>query len=179
MNYKLNRFGNVNLKDIIGKLKKDDVDSLSLIHYSNKQLQLMWKLDEINSLKEEIENLNKECKNIYKEMEEIHNQNPHLSEDYVMTFNISKQNKKLANNSIGVFWIINLKYRGTNKSIYLGSDKKVREIVSTQLNTKRRLSEDTLKDKIYYLCYDGLWDLVIENKQNLFDIKIKFEDLIQ
>ncbi|NVK75891.1 MAG: hypothetical protein HWE24_20645 [Oceanospirillaceae bacterium] len=178
MNYKLNRFGNVNLKDIIGKLKKDDMDSLSLIQYSNKQLQLMWKLEEINSLKEEIEILNKECKNIYKEMEEIHNQNPHLSEDYVMTFNISKQNKKLANNSIGVFWIINLKYRGTNKSIYLGSDKKVREIVSTQLNTKRKLSEERLKSEIYDMCYDKLWEFVIENKQNLFDIKIKFEDLI-
>lgn len=178
MKFKLNRFGNIDLKDIISKLKKDDVDSVNLIQYYNKQLQLKVKIDEIEELNGEINTLKRECKDLYKEMEDIHSKNPHLSEDYVMNFNISKNRKKLVSGKVGIFWIINLKYRGSNKPIYLGSDKKVREIVGREIGVKSKLSEERLKSEIYDMCYDKLLDLVLKEKKNLFDMKITFNDLL-
>jgi hypothetical protein len=178
MKYKLNRFGNVDLKEIINRLKKDDRDSLNLIQYSNLQLQLNWNLDEIEELKDRIKKLNKESRELYREMEDIHNKNPHLSKDYVMSYNISKQNKKLSNGKITPYWIINMKFRGSNKSIYLGSDKNVREIVGREIGVKSKLSEQRLRNEIYDMCYDKLWDLVMKEKKNLFDLTIRFEDLI-
>jgi FtsZ-binding cell division protein ZapB len=178
MKYKLNRFGSIDLKDIINKLKKNDRDSINLIQYSNLQLQLNWNLDEIDELKDKIKKLQKDSKELYGEMEGIYNKNPHLSEDYVMSFNISKQNKKLSDGKITPYWIINLKYRGSNKSIYLGSNEKVREIVGKEIGVKKKLEEGRLKSEIYDMCYDKLLDLVVKEKKNLFDMTIRFEDLI-
>jgi hypothetical protein len=178
MKYKLNRFGSVDLKEIIKRLKKDDRDSINLIQYSNLQLQLNWNLDEIDELKKKIKTLQKESRKLYGDMEDIYNKNPHLSEDYVMNPNISKQRKKLSNGKTTIYWIINLKYRGSNKSIYLGSDEKVREIVGKEIGVKSKLSEERLKNEIRFICYDKLWDLVVGEKKNLFDMTIRFEDLI-
>lgn len=180
MKFKLNRFGNIDLKDIISKLKKDDTynDKVNLIQYNNKQLQLKDRLRQIEELSSEINTLNNECKDLYKEMEDIYSKNPHLSEDYVMNFNISKNRKKLVNGKVGIFWIINLKYRGSNKPIYLGSDKKVREIVGREIGVKSKLSEERLRNEINDMCYDKLLDLVLKEKKNLFDMKITFNDLL-
>ena len=94
-----------------------------------------------------------------------------------MPINVSKQNKKLSNGKIGIFWIINLKYKRSNKSIYLGSDKKVREIVNKELGSKKKLSEDRLKNEIIDICYDKLYNMV-RKEDNLYNISIRFEDLI-
>ena len=94
MKLKLNRFGNIDLKDIISKLKKDDIDSVNLIQYYNKQLQLKDRLNQIEELNDDIKPLKKECKDLYKGMEDIHRKNPPLREDYQMNFTLTKIRKK-------------------------------------------------------------------------------------
>ena len=94
-----------------------------------------------------------------------------------MPINVSKQNKKLSNGKVGIFWIINLKYKRSNKSIYLGSDKKVRKIVGEEIGNKKKLSDDRLRNEIIDICYDKLYNMV-RKEDNLYNIKIRFEDLI-
>ena len=59
----------------------------------------------------------------------------------------------------------------------MGSDKKVREIVNNELESNRKLSDDRLRSEIYDMCYDKLFELV-KGRENLYDLKIKFEELI-
>jgi hypothetical protein len=52
--------------------------------------------------------------------------------------------------------MINLKYKGYNKSIYLGSEEEVRRIVNEQINENNYLEKEELKNQIYDMCYDKL-----------------------
>ena len=174
-----NRFGKINLKWMLDNMKKNesDVKYQTMLEYNHYNQRIEWIEDEIEDLKRdivdkerELERINDICENIYKD-------NSHLVDDYYMKFNISKQNKKLTDGSVGVFWILNLKYKRSNKSIYLGSDNKVREIVSKVIESKKKLSEDRLRSEIYDMCFDKLFELV-KGRDNLYDLKIKFENLV-
>jgi hypothetical protein len=94
-----------------------------------------------------------------------------------MVFNVSVNRKKLKDNLVVNYWMINLKYKGYNKSIYLGSEDEVRRIVNEEINENNYLEKEELKNQIYDMCYDKLYDLVI-NEKNLFERKIVFKDLI-
>ena len=73
--------------------------------------------------------------------------------------------------------MINLKYRGMTKPIYLGSDDDVRQKIKSELGIKKRLKKEDVRSKIGFLCFDNLYDMVVKEK-NLFDRKISFDDLI-
>ena len=172
------RFGKIDLKNMLKHIKSnDELFSNKILEYNYHNELLKGRLNEIQYLKDQIKEeekevikLNKLCENIYKE-------NLHKVEDYDMKFNISKQNKKGSKGDNMIFWIINLKYKRSNKSIYLGSDKKVREIVNKELGNKKKLSEDRLKNEIYDMCYDKLYEYV-RNTPNLHNLTLKFTDLI-
>ena len=45
------------------------------------------------------------------------------------------------------------------------------------IESNRKLSDDRLRSEIYDMCYDKLFELV-KGRDNLYDLKIKFEELI-
>ena len=174
-----NRFGKIDLKWMLDNMKKNesDVKYQTMLEYNHYHQNIGWIEDEIEDLKRdivdkerELERINNICENIYKD-------NSHLVDDYYMKYNISKQNKKLTDGSVAIFWILNLKYKRGNKSIYLGSDNNVRETVSKVIESKKKLSEDRLRSEIYDMCFDKLFELV-KGRVNLYDLKVKFEDLV-
>lgn len=175
----VDRFGKIDLVRMLKDIKKyeSDVKYRVMLEYNHLNQNIGWLIDDIEDLKKEIEDKEREILFYNSQCEKIFNENSHLVDEYYMMFNISKQNKKLSSGKIGVFWILNLKYKRSNKSIYLGSDKKVREIVNNELGSSRKLSDDRLRSEIYDMVYDKLFKLV-KGKDNLYDLKIKFEDLI-
>lgn len=171
------------LKDLFGNIDNRIFEKLSskerqpIAKYNNMlryirrwEDEILKKEDEIKYLKSRIKGYERECKEMYK-------LNKHLEEKYNIKYNISTNNKRLKDGSISIYWMINLKYRGLNKAIYLGSDKNVREKVKKELRLKGKLSKEDVKTKLRFLCYDNLSDMVIKEK-NLFDKKITFDDLI-
>ena len=86
--------------------------------------------------------------------------------------------------------MINLKYKGETKPIYIGNDSKTKEYIRgdkyltknfTDINFDK-LSEDDIRRCIEFLVSESLEDLVIEKRlkgENLLSNTIKFTDLIQ
>lgn len=172
------RFGKIDLKKMLKHIKSyDELFSNKILEYNYHNELLKSRLDEIQYLKEQIKENEKEVVKINELCEKIYKENLHKIENYDMKLNVSKQNKKLSNGKVGIFWIINLKYKRSNKSIYLGSDKKVRKIVGEEIGNKKKLSDDRLRNEIIDICYDKLYNMV-RKEDNLYNIKIRFEDLI-
>lgn len=171
------------LKDLFGNIDNRVFEKLSskerqpIAKYNNMMRyirrwedEILKKEDEINYLKSRIKGYEKDCKKMFK-------LNKHLENDYNIKYNVSTNNKRLKDGSISIYWMINLKYRGLNKAIYLGSDKNVKQKIKEELGLEEELKKDDIKNKIAFLCFDNLLDMVLENK-NLFDKKITFDDLI-
>jgi len=168
------KFGNIDER-IFNKLKS--IDRQPIAKYNNMIRKMDEWVEEIENLKCEIELLEKKIINYGKECRLIYENNKHLEKKYNMIFNVSINRKKLKNNMIVNYWMINLKYKGYNKSIYLGSEEYVRKIVNEEIGEYNYLENEKLKNQIYDMCYDKLYELVIGEK-NLFDKKIVFKDLI-
>ena len=167
-------FGNIDNR-IFGKLSS--IERQPIAKYNNMMRyirrwedEILKKEDEINFLKSRIKGYEMECKKMYK-------LNKHLEYDYNIKYNVSTNNKRLKDGTISIYWMINLKYKGLNKAIYLGSDKCVREKIKKELRLNGKLSKEDVKSKLGFLCFDNLLDMVIKEK-NLFDKKITFDDLI-
>ena len=168
------KFGNIEER-VFSKLKS--IDRQPIAKYNNMIRKMDEWVVEIENLKYEIELLEKKIFNYGKECRLIYENNKHLEDKYNMTFNVSINRKKLKNNNIVNYWMLNLKYKGCNKSIYLGVEEYVRKIVNEEIGENNYLEKEELKSQIYDMCYDKLYDLVISEK-NLFDKKIVLRDLI-
>ena len=171
------------LKERFGKIpqsvfkKMKSIDRQPIAKYNNIMRSIERDYIAIEDLKDDIKELESKIDKNSNRCEKIYNQNKHLEEEYSMNMNVSTNIKKLKDGSEAIYWMINLKYKGYNKPIYLGSDKKVREIVSKVIESKRRLSKDRLKSEIWDMCFEKLYIMVM-TKENLYNEKIKFEDLI-
>jgi len=172
-----------NLKERFGKIpqsvfdKMKSIDRQPIAKYNNMMRRVDEWYAEIDDLKEDIKEIESKIDKYNSRCNELYEKNKHLEEEYSMNMNVSTNMKKLKDGSVAIYWMINLKYKGYNKPIYLGSDKKVREIVSKELKIKRRLNKEDMKEKIRFICIDNLIDMVM-TKENLYSEKIKFEDLI-
>jgi len=172
-----------NLKERFGKIpqsvfdKMKSIDRQPIAKYNNVMRRVDEWYAEIDDLKEDIKEIESKIDKYNSRCNELYEKNKHLEEEYSMNMNVSTNMKKLKDGSVAIYWMINLKYKGYNKPIYLGSDKKVREIVSKELKIKRRLNKEDMKEKIRFICIDNLIDMVM-TKENLYSEKIKFEDLI-
>ena len=160
--------------------------------------------DEIDDYMVIIDNLRKERNKCEKRSTEIWNDNKHLNENYSLTYNIST-NKKYTPLSkrkgfnregksktelekerklIGKYWLINFKYKGKSKSIHIGEDKSVIEILKENkdlTDIPSNPTEEEIRRYISYLIEDNLYELVFDDmmgKHNIFDKKISFNDLI-
>jgi FtsZ-binding cell division protein ZapB len=168
------RFGNIDER-LFEKLESKDRQPIA--KYNNMIKKMDEWVEEIEDLKYEIEVLEKKIFSYGKECKDIYEANKHLEKKYSLIFNVSINRKKLKDNLIVNYWMINLKYKGYNKSIYLGNEEDVRRIVNEELKENNYLEKEELKSQIYDMCYDKLYDLVMSEK-NLFNNKIVFKDLI-
>jgi len=171
------------LKDLFGNIDNRIFEKLSskerqpIAKYNNMMRYIRRWEDEILKKEEEIKYLKSRIKGYERECKEMYKLNKHLEDDYNIKYNISTNNKRMKDGSISTYWMINLKHKGLNKAIYLGSDKNVREKVKKELRLNGKLSKEDVKTKLGFLCFDNLLDMVIKEK-NLFDKKITFDDLI-
>ena len=103
------RFGKIDLKKMLNNIKsEDELFSNKILEYNYHNELLKSRLDEIQYLKEQIKENEKEVVKINELCEKIYKENLHKIDNYYMPINVSKQNKKLSNGKIGIFWIINL-----------------------------------------------------------------------
>ena len=99
---------------------------------------------------------------------------------------------------IGKFWLINVKHKGRSKSIHCGKDENVKKLIIDKLRvdeselenttlmttTKGReetIGENNIKGYLNFLVRENLEDKLIESNHkgiNFFEMKIKFDDLI-
>lgn len=168
------RFGDIS-KEVFNKMSS--LDRQPIAKYNNMMRSIRKWESQIDILKEDINKLNGRIKSYEKKCKKLYNDNKHLEEEYDIKYNISTNNKTLANGEKRIYWMINLKYRGMTKPIYLGSDDDVRQKIKSELGIKKRLKKEDVRSKIGFLCFDNLYDMVVKEK-NLFDRKISFDDLI-
>lgn len=171
------------LKERFGDIPKEVFNVMSSLNrqpiakYNNMMKTISkWK-SQIEVLNEDIEKLNDRVKSYEKKCQKLYNDNQHLEEEYDIKYNVSTNNKTLANGNVAIYWMINLKYRGMTKPIYLGSDANVRQKIKEELGLKKKLKKEDVRSKIGFLCFDNLLDMVMKEK-NLFDRKITFNELI-
>lgn len=198
------KFGNIP-KKIWEKLEGRDKQFLFKYNWYREKIDKIN--DEIDDYMVIIDSLRKERKRCEKRSNEIWNENKHLNEKYQLTYNISTNkkytsirkrkgfNKEGKSQSqleeerklIGKYWLVNFKYKGKTKSIHIGEDKSVNELLKNNDDLKnvfdipKKLTEDDIRNYISFLIEDNLYDLVygdMMGKYNIFDKKISFNDLI-
>jgi len=125
---------------------------------------------EIEYFKDEIRELQKQNEKYSKISTELYNRVNYIFDDYQPNIYIGTQIKKNSKGELLKFWMINVKYKKNNKPIYLGSDKKVREILCKRNNKRLNISEEKLKGLIKFELVEEIWDWVIEERENIFNI---------
>ena len=63
------------------------------------------------------------------------------------------------------------------RSIYLGSDKKLREIFKEKIGVRKNISKEKFKQKIEFYLVEEIEDMVIDNKDNFNNWVVSKEEL--
>ena len=138
--------------------------------------------EEIEELKIDIEEKKKEKEKHRRKSEEIYKNNKNLKSDYSVSFNISKNDKKIKD-KIHRYWLVNIKFKGMNNPIHIGIDDFVKDYIKNDkwlnenMSIPKKLSEDDIRSCIDMLVRDSIDDLVTSG-ENLFDKTIRFTDLV-
>jgi len=169
------RFSNIH-KSIFDKMSSRERQPIAKYNGMMNSIEKMY--EEIEDYKHLIEEIEKKIRKYSKSCERIYDKHKHLEEDYTIRFYFTVNEKVIKSGEVRKYWMINLKYKGDNKSIYLGSEEKVKEVVKNELNEDvSDFDKDSLIDKLFYLIKDNLEDMVVK-KQNLFDENITLSQLI-
>lgn len=198
-------FGIVNQR-VWDKLPTEHKQRLIKYNYHRKKLDDID--EEIKDFMVIIEELKSQKDKHLRKSEEHWKEIEHLHSDYMMTFNISKNNrytsiKSIVNREgksksqlmeerkfISKNWIINVKHKGTNKPIHCGNDEFIKQFIvdrnedvelSDIENNNIEIEENNIRDYLSTEVRDNLEDLLIEsiNKgENFLSKKISFKDLI-
>lgn len=174
--------------------------------------------DKIDSLLDDIKSLKEEKKKRFKRCEELWKENKHLNSDYGLKFNISKNDKFSSirdrdgfnkegksktqllkeRKFMGRYWLINIKHKGSSKTIHCGKDDEVKQIIIDKLKVNKKelentslmltpkgreetIGENNIKNYLNFLVKENLEDKLVESNQNginFFNMKIKFKELI-
>ena len=140
--YKPSHYISTKQLDKLGVSKKDRSD-----YFKYRRLirdEIPKKKLEIEYLKDDIKDIQKKIGEYNRIVTELYGRIEYIFEDYTPNIYIVKNSKKskskpnkltkLKRNEINYFWMINVKYKRKTKPIYLGSDKKVREIICRRNN---------------------------------------------
>ena len=132
---------------------------------------LEWEND-VKELKNEISKKKNRIKEYNKILTHLYGKISFLKSDYFPIVNVV--NYKKGDN---VFWNINVKFKNYVKSIYLGSDKKIRKMLSEKIGMRKNVSKDKLKQKLEFYLIEEVEDLVIDNKNDYDNWNVKKEEL--
>jgi hypothetical protein len=64
------------------------------------------------------------------------------------------------------------------KSIYLGSDKNIREYMKSEHNTKLNVSVKRIKETIRFEIQDNVWDMIREDYKSFMTKKLTLKDIL-
>ena len=127
---------------------------------------------EIDKYKNQIQTKKDKIKEYNKILTHLYGKISYLKSDYFPIVNVVNYKK-----SDNVFWNINIKFKNYIKSIYLGSDKKIRKMLSEKIGMRKNVSKDKLKQKLEFYLIEEVEDLVIDNKNDYDNWNIKKEEL--
>ena len=128
---------------------------------------------EIESQRKLIKKKQEKIKEYNKILTQLYGKINHLKSDYLPIINVVSYKKREI-----YYWNINVKFQNKTKSIYLGSDVKIREIFKSKIGLRRNISKDKLKYQIEFYLVEEIMDLVIDNKNDFENFKINKEELL-
>ena len=156
---------------ILDKISKKDKDRL--FKYRRVRRDIIKLENEVDELKEIISNKKSKIGRYNKIINHLHKEIEYLKSDFDPKIHIVSN---LKNDKI--YWNLNIKYRSTTKPIYLGSDKNIREVICRRNNVKINIKESKLRDLLYFELSDNVKDWVIDNKDEIFNKKMTFNELL-
>ena len=127
---------------------------------------------EIEYLKDEIKDIQQKKEKYSRIVTELYNRVNYIFDDYHPNIYVVTNIKKSKSGELQKFWMINVKYKNKTKPIYLGSDSKVREIISKIHKKRINMKEEKLRELLKYELVDNIWDWVIEERENIFNLKV-------
>jgi len=127
---------------------------------------------EIEKCRERIKELQLKNKRYNRRLIELYDNIKFLKDDFIPIVGIVGYEK-----SGDVYWNVNVKFRKNNKSYYLGSDSKVREVLYKKVGVGLKVKKETIKKRLEFYLKDEIVDLVIENKNNFDSWKINKEEM--
>ena len=143
------------------------------LSYRNVTGRIKVKERVINKRVTELKKIKSELKSLKKEQTELLNRVKVFDDEFNPTISIV-QNKKGKN----LYWNCIIKIRGTVKSIYLGRNKKIREYMKTEHNTKLNVSVSRIKDTISFEIQDNVWEMIREDYKSFMTNKLTLEDIL-
>lgn len=132
---------------------------------------IKWE-NEISNYKSKIKERREKINRYYKILNKLYGRINHLKSDYIPIVNVVSYKK-----DVSIYWNINVKFKNYIKSIYLGSDKKLREIFNEKIGLRKNISKEKFRQKIEFCLVEEVMDLVIENKDDYDNWNIKKEEL--
>ena len=157
-------------KKILDKLPKKDRYDLYKFRRVRKKI-FEWEND-VEELNNEIKKKKKRIKEYKKIVTHLYEKINVLRSDFVPIVNVVSYSK-----SGFLYWNLNVKMKKQIRSIYLGSDKKLREIFKSKIGMRKNINKDKLKEIIEYEIVDEVVDMVIENKNKFSEWNIDKEKL--
>ena len=127
---------------------------------------------EIESQRELIRKRRSKIKEYNKILTHLYGKINHLKSDFLPIINVVSYKKDES-----IYWNINVKFKNQIKSIYLGSDNKIREIFKDRVGLRKNVSKDKLKQQIEFYLIEEIMDMVIDNKNDFNNWSIKKEEL--
>tara|TARA_Y100001937_G_scaffold110818_1_gene156789 strand:+ start:3671 stop:4174 length:504 start_codon:yes stop_codon:yes gene_type:complete len=153
------------------RLKKSEQDEI--LEYRRNETIIKRKLNSIEKKKNEIKNLQTEIRLLKRKRTSNLKKVRVYSKNYQPHISIVSYTKKG-----NLYFNCNVKIRGKIKSIYLGSERKMRTHISSIHNKRYNMKLDVLKRLIEFELIDNVYDEVILNYRRFIRKKYLFEDLI-
>ena len=153
------------------RLKKSEQDEI--LEYRRNETIIKRKLNSIEKKKNEIKKLQTEIRLLKRKRTSNLKKVRVYSKNYQPHISIVSYTKKG-----NLYFNCNVKIRGKIKSIYLGSERKMRTHISSIHNKRYNMKLDVLKRLIEFELIDNVCDEVILNYRRFIRKKYLFEDLI-
>lgn len=133
---------------------------------------------DIEYLKDEIKDIQQKKEKYSRIVTELYNRVNYIFDDYQPNIYVVTNIKKSKSGELQKFWMVNVKYKNKTKPIYLGSDSKVRKTISKIHKKRINMKEEKLRELLRYELVDNIWDWVIEERENIFNLKVNMESFL-
>ena len=134
--------------------------------------------DELVLLQNQIQKTKTKLKRSNEMLNHLYNKIQFLKTDWDPSVSFVSYSKKMKKGS-NLFWNVNIKFRNTTKSIYLGSDQKLRSYLISHNEVRKTIKTDRFRREfIEFHLIDNVKDWCIDNGDNIHDSSVNFETLL-